>query len=454
MKGIFGPPAGHAELLPPAVDEARLAFQLGNGLDDLWRQSSVAPEGPIDVIDVFSGCGGMSAGFRALNGISPTFRLALAVDIDEDANLSYEANLGLTPLDLDVAALARNRTRLTRLLEDARSGSNAPLVLIGCAPCQGFSSHRNAAGEADDRNSLFVSFARITARVQPDAVVVENVPEILTDRYWPIVQEARRILGRAGFHTRLAIHDMADFGVPQNRYRAVMIGMRKPFWMPSGFIHRSRHRTVREAIGHLPPIDAGTVCRLDPMHYTANHRKSTIKTIEAIPLDGGSRPHDVGPECLRRAKLRQGKAAYEDVYGRLWWDRPAITVTASARNPASGRYVHPTQHRGLSVREAALLQGFPSEYAFEGSFDSKFRQIGNAVPPIFAAYLGAHILAELRREGEFDDSAGIERPVGRSFSRLIPALKAGRLSLDGLALRLTVSAPAHAKDDKAADPTA
>ena len=263
--------------------------------------------------------------------------------------------------------------------------------------------------------------------------MVENVPEILTDRYWPIVQESRRILRKAGYQTRLAVHDMADFGVPQNRYRALMIGMRKTFRMPSGFVAASRHRTVREAIGGLPQIGAGRVCRTDPMHYTANHRRSTIETIEAVPLDGGSRPHSVGPECLRRAERRQGKAVYEDVYGRLWWDRPSITVTAYARNPASGRYVHPEQHRGLSVREVALLQGFPRKYTFKGSFDSMFRQIGNAVPPVYATYIAAHVLSELRRDTGMDDGSGIERPVGPSFSRLIPSLKAGRLKLGELA---------------------
>jgi DNA (cytosine-5)-methyltransferase 1 len=114
------------------------------------------------------------------------------------------------------------------------------------------------------------------------------------------------------------------------------------------------------------------------------------------------------------------------VYGRLWWDRPAITITAYARNPASGRYVHPEQHRGLSVREAALLQGFPKKYLFTGSFDSRFRQIGNAVPPTFSAYLAAHVLGELLREKTLvAEEHDIVAPIGPSFSRLIPALKAG-----------------------------
>lgn len=403
--------------------------QISYGIDELWTRSAKAPEGGIDVIDMFSGCGGMSAGFRMLNSISPTYRITLAVDLDEDANETYQKNFGVNPERVDIGELAEDEQRVWNLVNKSRSNPNGPLVMIGCAPCQGFSSHRNSKGALDKRNSLFLSFAKIASIVQPDAIIIENVPELLTDRYWPIVEEAREILSESGYRTLLAVHDLAEFGVPQNRYRALMIGMKKPFKMPSGFLKRDQYRTVRTAIGTLPSIKAGEVSSSDSMHFTANHRGSTIETIRAVPHDGGNRPYHAGPECLRRAEQKQGRAAYEDVYGRLWWDRPSITVTAYARNPASGRYVHPEQDRGLSVREAASLQSFPSDYFFSGSFDSKFRQIGNAVPPTFATYLAAHIFEQITTTEEQHD-IGIESPVGPSFSRLIPALKAGHRLLD------------------------
>lgn len=419
------------------------------GVDDLWKRSQKAPEGEIDVIDMFSGCGGMSAGFRMLNSLSPSYRLALAVDIDDDANETYRRNFGIAPERIDIGKLAEDDDNIKALVEGARSNPNAPLVLIGCAPCQGFSSHRNSKGALDERNSLFVAFARIAAKVQPDAVIVENVPELLTNRYWPLVEQARAILSESGYSTLLGIHDMAEFGVPQNRYRALMVGMKRPFKMPEGFLQRGSFRTVRSAIGGLPKIKAGEVCSIDSMHFTANHRGSTIQTIQAVPKDGGSRPYHAGPECLRRAGEKQGRAAYEDVYGRLWWDRPSITVTAYARNPASGRYVHPEQDRGLSVREAASIQSFPSDYVFAGSFDSKFRQIGNAVPPAFSAYLAAHIYAQLSCPEQQHD-IGIEAPVGPSFSRLIPALKAGHRLLDrsGNRIKSTADVSATIKDKR------
>lgn len=396
-------------------------------LDDNWRTlKHITKKAPIDVIDFFSGCGGMSAGFLSVNAVAPTYRIAMAVDIDEDANKTYAANIGITPQALDVATLATHPKKSAKLIQAARSSPDTPLVLIGCAPCQGFSSHRNAAGESDLRNSLFVSFAKIAAAVLPDVIVIENVPEILSDRYWPLVAEARKILEKSGYTLRIAVHDMAEFGVPQNRYRALMIAMKRPFRMPQGFLGKGGFRTVRDAIGKLPKLRPGEINPADAMHVTAGHRASTVETIMAVPKNGGSRPWNVGPECLRRAKVKQGRAAYEDVYGRLWWDRPAITITAYARNPASGRYVHPEQHRGLSVREAALLQSFPSNYSFFGSFDSRFRQIGNAVPPAFSAYLAAHLVGEIFcRDDTATDESDIVGPIGPSFSRLIPALKAG-----------------------------
>ena len=363
-------------------------------LDDCWRAGKGC-DGPIDVIDMFSGCGGMSAGFRAINGVLPSYRLALAVDIAAEANVSYARNLGLEPLNADIGELARDTKDLARALRGSRRRRDHPLVLIGCAPCQGFSSHRNAAGQADKRNNLFVTFARIATRLEPDAVVVENVPELLTDQYWTYLEESKEILGRQGYQVHVGVHNMAQFGVPQERFRALMLAMRKPFRAPAPFLYRENYRTVRDAIGNVPAVGAGDVHPSDEMHYTAGHRESTLATIRAVPKDGGSRPWNAGPDCLRRIEARQGRAAYEDVYGRLAWDRPAITITAYARNPASGRYVHPEQDRGLSVREAALLQGFPSDYWFHGSLDERFRQVGNAVPPPFAAHLAMHVLGEL-----------------------------------------------------------
>jgi DNA (cytosine-5)-methyltransferase 1 len=144
-----------------------------------------------------------------------------------------------------------------------------------------------------------------------------------------------------------------------------------------------------------------------------------------IPKDGGSRPTGVGPKCLDRVR------GFYDVYGRLAWDRPAITITHYARNPASGRYVHPEQDRGLTIREAALLQSFPKGFQFCGGFDSVFKQIGEAVPPRFAAAVASSCVIELlSREPTVDELwqavRPVTSPVSSSFSSVIAGLKMAR----------------------------
>ncbi|MFI2649656.1 DNA cytosine methyltransferase [Micromonospora fulviviridis] len=413
----------------PSEASLELRRRIPSEIDDWWLNARAANSGPIDVIDMFSGCGGMSAGFRLVNAMVPAFRQIAAIDVDTAANRTFEANLGLVPSNVDVHKLAHEPELLDNLLRSSGRRPGAPLVLIGCSPCQGFSSHRNKAGETDTRNLLFVDFARIAARLQPDFVIMENVPELLTERYWPVFEAAREILRAAGYHLHLSVHNMAEFGVPQERFRALVLASREPFEPLGGVLSREHFRTVRQAIGKLKPIEAGEVDPADPMHLTATHRESTIATIRSIPHNGGSRSLSQGPESLRLLHARQGKAAYEDVYGRLAWDRPSITITAYSRNPASGRFSHPEQDRGLSVREAALLQGFPRSYQFDGSFDERFRQIGNAVPPMFGAHLGLSVIAQLAEKPGSFPSEGIREPVAKSFSRLIPSLKAGSLRL-------------------------
>ena len=434
----------------------RLGARLGSpGADDHSR--ATAPAETIDVIDMFSGCGGMSAGFKHVNHIAdwsvPVFRHVLAIDIDEPANRTYARNVGLEPTNADIHELANTPDLFDELIEKSERNPDNPLVLIGCAPCQGFSSHRNSAGADDPRNNLFVDFARIAARLQPDYVIVENVPEILTNRYWSVGRRAREILAEAGYDTHLAAHNMAEFGVQQERFRAVLTGARTVFHGPAPMRRRDDFSTVRDAIADLPPIEAGVKDPSDPMHRTAGHRASTIETIRAVPRDGGSRPAGTGPKSLQALAERQGKSGYEDVYGRLGWDKPAITITAYSRNPASGRYVHPEQNRGLSIREAACLQSFPKDYLFEGTFDQTFRQIGNAVPPVFAAHLAISVLEHHAMSGTNSSSAnqpegprkgtatGIMQPIGESFSRLIPALKAGTRRLSDQPVDDQVASP-------------
>ena len=380
--------------------------------------------GPIDVVDLFCGCGGLSCGFEIVGRLLPSFKLAAAVDFDHWAASTYLTNLGLQPLVSDLAAVMSSDAELENLLSSLPLRKGAPLVLVGGPPCQGFSAHRKKNGRLDDpRNDLVGAFARIAERLLPDLVVMENVPELLSRSHWNQAEALRSMLERAGYTVRSQIHNLAKFGVPQERFRALIVAAKKPFQMPAGILSIGDFRTVRDAIGSLPPVLAGVQDTADAMHVSARHRRSTVNTIRRVPIDGGRRPVGVGPACLDRVD------GFRDVYGRMFWDRPANTITGYARNPASGRYVHPDQHRGLTIREAALLQGFPRRFMFEGPFDHRFMQIGNAVPPVFAAYLAAHLLGELLVEEDHETEHSriddVALPTSDSFSSGIAGRKQG-----------------------------
>ena len=192
--------------------------------------------------------------------------------------------------------------------------------------------------------------------------------------------------------------------------------------MPVERLKPAEFVTVRQAFAGLAPVKAGQSSPGDSMHKCANHRRETIEVIRAVPHDGGSRPKGVGPRCL------QGFKGFADVYGRLRWSKPSITITHYARNPASGRFVHPDQDRGLTMREAARLQSFPDGYAFTGGFDDVFRQIGEAVPPLMSASVAACVLANLKGESDLGGNKKeiVTKPVNDSFAGVIAGIKMKR----------------------------
>lgn len=390
-----------------------------------WRPGKTSPSRPIaQVIDMFSGCGGMSLGFSAVSQLSGTFKMSGAVDVNGVSLGTYANNFGTKALNRNVKALGSDEGVLERFLEEIDYSNDLPLVLIGCAPCQGFSSHRKKNWDEEDiRNSLVVDFAKVVVKLRPECVVMENVPELLSGKYWPFFEAFKQILETDGYIVKQSIHNSAAFGVPQERFRALVMAMRSDFSMPVPFLGADQFLSVREAIGSLPSVEAGMTHPTDPFHKSARHRASTIEVIRSVAHDGGSRPVGVGPKCLDRVK------GFSDVYGRLYWDRPAITITHYARNPASGRFTHPEQDRGLTMREAARLQGFPDRFKFCGPFDDVFRQIGEAVPPPLAAAVAATVACNFQNPTELGgvgDAHLVHSPVNNSYSSVIAGMKMKR----------------------------
>jgi DNA (cytosine-5)-methyltransferase 1 len=381
----------------------------------------------IGVVDFFCGCGGASAGFAAARTNRFRFEIICGIDIDRHSRATFERMHGVPALDMDIHMLAQSSALLDQLVKTIKRGKFDKVIFIGCAPCQGFAAHRKAVPGADRRRPLFGAFCQVVDRLRPDFVFMENVPDIFSSRHWPHFSAGRGILEAAGYNIRGRIYNFAGFGLPQERFRAVVLASRQPFVMPEPSLTPSTFSTVRKTIGHLPPLKAGEAHRDDPMHVTSKHRPETVAVLARIPKDGGNRPVGVGPKCLDRARLAHG--GYTDVYGRLAWNKPAVTITARCRTPSCGRFAHPEQNRGLSVREAALLQGFPGDYMFEGPFDDRYKQIGNAVPPLVAEQIALHIGRILSGVGPRQSArpgTDIVAPVGPGFAVKINGIKQRR----------------------------
>ena len=381
-------------------------------------------ENPIQLIDFFSGAGGTSLGFAAVNRVVPAFKMLGGCDINEISAKTYSHNYNTPLINEDIRLLSQDPLKLRELLDRIGYDPHKPTVLIGCAPCQGFSSHRKKHWneEEDVRNSLVIAFAEIVEQIMPDAIIMENVPEFLSKRYWHYFSAAKNRFEKNGYIVKQNIYNAAMFGVPQERFRSIVIAMKKEFLMPVGFLEPSEYKTVREAIGDLPPVAAGVADPSDPMHKSAAHKESTLEVIRQVPHNGGSRPIGIGPKCLDKT------SGFSDVYGRLYWDRPSITITHYARNPASGRYTHPEQDRGLTAREVAILQSFPQGFEFTGKSDDIYRQIGEAVPPFLAAGVAVDVLIELlsmkpTAEQLLENPEPIDKPVSSSYSSVIAGIK-------------------------------
>ena len=347
--------------------------------------------GQVDVLDFFCCAGGMTLGFASL---SEHFHILGGVELNPISLAAYQANYHTETLNADISEITPD-AKDVREKFGLKHKSDRPLVVIGCAPCQGFSAHRKKDHDKpeDERNTLIGYFSEIAVSLNPDYVVMENVPEILEGKYRNHYDEAKLAFFKHGYHVKQRIYNAAVFGVPQARLRAIIVASKRAdFELPDAIMNEGEFKTVRDAIGDLPAIDVHHQNPSDPLHRCSTHKQSTIDVIAQVPHDGGSRPQGVGPKCLDKIKV------FSDVYGRLSWDKPAITITQYARNPASGRYCHPEQDRGLSIREAARLQSFPDGYAWNGTLGEKFKQIGEAVPPLLSLAIASQIALNINQE--------------------------------------------------------
>jgi DNA (cytosine-5)-methyltransferase 1 len=342
---------------------------------DRLRLGPTDERGLPTVIELFAGCGGMALGFKKAG-----FATELANEWDRSACDSLRANITDRVLNCAIQQLERF----------PRAD-----VVAGGPPCQGFSNLGERVPN-DPRNQLWRHYMRCVEQAQPKIFVLENVPPLLKSAEF---QELLRIAQGLGYQVEARVLNAADFGVPQARKRAIVIGSRigRPSFPNPTHVNPAKRdlltadlpawRTVRDAIGHLP---------LDPTgvnwHLGRNPTVKSLARYRSIP-PGGNRwnlPDHLMPECWRR-KTEGGT----DLMGRLWWDRPSVTIRTEFYKPEKGRYLHPQAHRPITHLEASLLQSFPESFRFIGTRIGVGVQIGNAVPPALAAVLAAHVKSML-----------------------------------------------------------
>lgn len=355
----------------------------------------------IRLIDAFAGCGGMTLGFVRLS--KGLYQPVWANDVNEYAAATYNENFGNHCVVGDIVDLLRSPETEIPPAE----------VVIGGPPCQGFSL-LNKERKEDPRKQLWRPFLQIVRRAGASCYLMENVPQLLgSPEHEAIVTESEAI----GFKVASAKLCAADYGVPQTRYRAFVLGCnfadpnrffppKKTHYDPTNGLTTelfdlayekdpSPWINVRSAVGDLP-LPEGTEIRNEPgpldLHFGRSPTAKSLARYEAIPEEGMNRfdlqerALELTPECWIKKKT-----GGTDLFGRLWWDRPAFTIRTEFFKPEKGRYLHPEQHRPITHREAARFQSFPDHFVFKGTKIEIAKQIGNAVPPLLAARIADSI---------------------------------------------------------------
>ena len=380
--------------------------------------------GTYRLVDLFAGAGGLSLGFTESSG--QVFVPVWANDFNAYAARTYNKNFGEHCTADDILEIVEQR------IDEIPKAD----IVIGGPPCQGFSL-LNKQRDSDSRKQLWRPYFRIVEHTGADVFVMENVPQLLGSEEHERIAEVAHSLG---FKTAFAKLCAADYGVPQTRWRAFIIGCkfihpgkffppkkthRRPETIETGmlfsedfdvYVSRPKPwRTVRDAIRDLPPPMGTEVSDEHPpldLHFGRTPTEVSLKRYMAIPKEGMNRfdlqknVPQLTPACWIR-KTRGGT----DLFGRLWWDRPAFTIRTEFFKPEKGRYLHPSQHRPITHREAARLQSFPDSFRFTGSKIEIAKQIGNAVPPLLAARIADCVFAMLVSKEEWNDR---QVPTGKA----------------------------------------
>lgn len=371
----------------------------------------------MNVIDLFSGVGGFSSGFEKAG-----FEIILANEIDRDISLSYAKNHKNTKmLNKDIKDIIPEIQSLDKKVD----------VIIGGPPCQGFSmagarirANKDDIFLNDPRNYLFRNYFKVVKELEPEFFVMENVPGMLSMQDGNIIKEIKRLFTEkkhfknGSYKLFIKVFNAHDYGVPQERKRLIIFGSKidipfervfdnvKNEMKKSGLIYSAN---IFDAISDLDWLESGEGefiqdYKLKPKtKYQRERRKKSKKLYNHVATKHNN-------NALSRIKeLKQGdrrenlkdcndiKSVHSGAYGRMRWDEPSKTIITRFDTPSSGVYVHPVKNRTITPREAARLQSFDDDFIFYGNKSTVIKQIGNAVPPLFAYYL-ANVILEIKEK--------------------------------------------------------
>lgn len=350
------------------------------------------------VIDLFAGVGGLSLGFE-----SAGFDVVMANEYDESIAASYQYNHRKTKMivgDITTIDLEETFGRYVGKID----------VIIGGPPCQGFSQKGQRKTINDERNFLFKYYVKVVNMVRPTYFVMENVPNLLTAEHGYFKKELEELFDSIGYQLKMGVLNASDYGVPQNRRRAVIIGKYKT---AAPELPETLHKTVTiwDAISDLAFLNSGEgaaeqeykfppqsdyekllrgECTVLHNHVATKHSAVALKRLAMIPPNAGR-------EVLPEDQLT--KSIYSGTWTRMRKDEISVTITTRFDTPSSGKFTHPYLNRAITVREAARIQSFPDDFVFIGNKGSQMKQVGNAVPPLLAKAIALTIMEDIK-EGE------------------------------------------------------
>ena len=373
----------------------------------------------IEVVDLFSGAGGLTFGFQ--NTIKNNkfvsrndFNIRFANEFNHDAAEAFRQNYPrITMIEEDIANIDE------LFLKSKGISSKKVDLVIGGPPCQSFSTVGKR--QFDKRAKMYREYRRILSFIQPKMFVFENVYGLLTmknEQNGPIIRNVKESFNDlssfgdvSGYDVYTKLINAKDFGVPQNRERIFLIGIRKDLkikfeWVFPEETTLNNEITLRDAISDLPKLGNNEqknnyIC--EPIteyqallrgnqtellnHVSRNHGERLQKIMRALGEGQGKNDINRMVEAGILEKDLYLTSGYNNTYGRLWWDKPSTTITNNLSTPSSLRCIHPSQNRALTAREGARIQSFPDDYKFVGSLQAINTQIGNAVPPILSIHL-------------------------------------------------------------------